>query len=303
MSNVDQDQSEMPGPSRNAASGEPGVEEPEGQFDTSRKSYRAILVQEISQGVAEYQRPTVGLLLSSLAAGLEIGFSVLLMAVMLTLLEGEFRFPVVELLVANMYSLGFILVILGRSELFTEHTTLAVLPVLARQLPMRGLMRVWGIVYFGNLLGCLAFTRLLVWIAPAREIVEVEVFERIAHNVLGSSWWVTLLSALLAGWLMGLLGWVVAAARDTISQIIIVWLITASIGFAKLHHSIVGTVEALAGVFTSASLTFADFGHFLLWTTLGNAIGGVVFVALIKYGHASRGTPRATSPRSDKPQG
>ncbi len=138
------------------------------QGDTSRKSYRDILIQEIIQGIAEYERPTFGLFLSGVAAGLEIGFSVLLMAVMLTLATGQFRYPVVELLVANMYSFGFILVILGRSELFTEHTTLAVLPVLARQFPLRGLMRVWGVVYSGNLLGGLAFTCLLVWIAPAR---------------------------------------------------------------------------------------------------------------------------------------
>jgi formate/nitrite transporter FocA (FNT family) len=88
---------------------------------------------------------------------------------------------------------------------------------------------------------------------------------------------------------MGELGWVVAAARDTISQIICVWLIATAIGFAKLHHCIVGSIEALAGVFTSDAITFADYGHFLLWTTLGNAIGGVVFVALIKYGHAALG--------------
>ena len=85
---------------------------------------------------------------------------------------------------------------------------------------------------------------------------------------------------------MGLLSWLVAAGRDTISQIVLVWLITTSIGLAKLHHVIVGTVEVLAGAFAAQGVTAADFGHFLLFATLGNIVGGVVFVAFLKYGQA-----------------
>lgn len=262
-----------------------------GTKEEPRKSPQTILVEEIVQGMAEYQRPTLGLMLSGLAAGLEIGFSVLLMAVTLTLVAGQLSHSVTELLMANMYAIGFILVIIGRSELFTEHTTLAVLPVLARQFSILALGRVWAIIFIGNLLGCLIFTTLLVWIAPAREIVAISAFERIAEGMTRSPWWVTLLSAILAGWLMGDMAWIVAASRDTIAQIFCVWLIAAAIGFAKLHHCIVGSIEVLAGVFTNASITFGDYWRFLMWATLGNTIGGVVFVALIKFGHASRDAP------------
>ena len=85
---------------------------------------------------------------------------------------------------------------------------------------------------------------------------------------------------------MGLLSWLVAASRDTISQIAIVWLIATVIGFAHLHHVVVGSVEVLAGVFAGSDVTMSDYGHFLLWTTLGNAIGGPFFVAFIKSGFA-----------------
>ena len=81
---------------------------------------------------------------------------------------------------------------------------------------------------------------------------------------------------------MGLLSWLVAAGRDTISQIVIVWMVPTTIGIGHLHH-IVGSVEVLAGLFTSGETTFADFGHFLFSTTLGNAIGGPVFLALLKH--------------------
>jgi formate/nitrite transporter FocA (FNT family) len=86
--------------------------------------------------------------------------------------------------------------------------------------------------------------------------------------------------------LMGLLSWLVAAGRDTISQIVLVWLITTAIGFAGLHHVVLGTIEVLAGAFAGQEIGPADFGRFLLWATLGNILGGTIFVALIKYGHA-----------------
>ena len=85
---------------------------------------------------------------------------------------------------------------------------------------------------------------------------------------------------------MGLLSWLVAAGRDTISQIVLVWLIRTAIGFANLHHVILGTAEVLAGIFAGQGIGLTDLGRVVVWATLGNALGGAVFVALLKYGHA-----------------
>jgi formate/nitrite transporter FocA (FNT family) len=252
------------------------------------KSSRTILVQKISEGMGEYDRPVLGLGLSALAAGLEIGFSVLLMAAMLGIAHGHFSEAVTDILVANMYAFGFILVILGRSELFTEHTALAVLPVLQGSYPFRSLLRVWSVVFIGNIVGCFAFSGLLAWRTGAQPVLEPWTYGEIGREMTEASAPAILLSATLAGWLMGQMGWCVVAAGDTISRVFCVWMIAAAIGFAKLHHCIVGSVEVLAGVFNTEALTLGDFGHFLLWATLGNLLGGVIFVALIKYGHASR---------------
>lgn len=197
-------------------------------------------------------------------------------------------YPIVEILMANMYSVGFIFVILGRSELFTEHTTLAFLPVLNGTAKITSLLRLWFFIYTSNLIGAAIFAMLVTFIGPALDVVDPQAFGVIAENLVGHAWWVILLSGVLAGWMMGLLSWLVTASRDTISQILMVWLVTTAIGLAHLHHSILGTVEVLSAVFSGQGVTLAQFGQFLLWATLGNAIGGLVFVALIKYGHASR---------------
>lgn len=252
----------------------------------TKKAPGEILQEEIQEGRAAIRRSTGGLFLSGLSAGLDIGFGLFLSGVALTVVGGSLPRPISELLLANMIAVGFVFVVLGRSELFTEQTTLAVLPVLNGKASVGSLLRVWVVVYVANLVGAAMFAALAATIGPALAVIEPSAFEAIATAKTSHPGWVIFLSALLAGWLMGLLSWLVAATRDTISVIAITWLIGAVIGFAHLHHVVAGSVEVLAGVFAGRSVSATDYAHFLLWTTLGNAIGGPLFVSVLKYGHA-----------------
>lgn len=173
--------------------------------------------------------------------------------------------------------------ILGRTDLFTEYTTIAILPVLIGRTSVAALARLWSLVYSANLVGACIFAALTAVLGPALGVIEPQAFGQIAQNMIAHPWWVVLLSALLAGWLMGLLSWLIAAGRDTISQVFFVWLITFAIALAHLHHSITGSVDVLTAVFSGQGASLSDFGHFLLWTTLGNALGGVLFAVLIRY--------------------
>ncbi|MCB8945079.1 MAG: formate/nitrite transporter family protein [Ardenticatenaceae bacterium] len=253
-----------------------------------RKSARRILEQEITEGLGELRRTAGGLFISGLSAGLDVGFSIFLMAIFLSLAGDKLSEPIIELFKANLYAVGFIFVIVGRSELFTEHTTLAVLPVLNGRSDLKALARLWSLVYTSNLLGVSIFAALVVIIGPALGVIDPAVWGEMAHDLVAHEWWIILMSGVLAGWLMGLLSWLVTAGRDTISQIVLVWLVTSAIGFAHLHHSIVGSAEVLAGIFAGQGPSWAGFFHFLLWTTIGNSIGGVFLVAVIKYGHVIR---------------
>lgn len=77
------------------------------------KSYHKILEQEIESGVKELERPAGALFTSGLSAGLDIGFSILMVAVMQELVEGRLPEPIGEILVANMYAVGLVFVVLG----------------------------------------------------------------------------------------------------------------------------------------------------------------------------------------------
>jgi formate-nitrite transporter family protein len=257
-----------------------------------QKSAPNILKQEISQGVEESQRSAGGLLVSGLSAGLDLGFSVVAMAIVLTLAKDTLLPVAREILVAAAYSIGFILVILGHSELFTEHTTLAVFPVLNGDTSLAQLLRLWVLVYVANLIGAAAIALAIAYVGPGLGIIEAPVLGDMARQVVGHPWQMLLFSGVLAGWLMGLVSWLVTAARETVSQILIILIVTGTIGFAHLHHAIAGSAEVLSGLFAGQSITWGDFGYFLLWATLGNILGGGLLVALIKYGHVSQsGTP------------
>ena len=251
-----------------------------------QKSQQLILKHTEEAALTELKRSPLGLMLSGLSGGLDIGFSVLMMAVVLTLFNGVFPDAVVRLLVANMYPLGFMFVVLGRSELFTEHTTLAVLPVLQGLAPIRRLLRLWAVVYFSNIVGGLIFALILSYFANTLHFIQGWALAKISLDLVSYSWVGLLLSAALAGWLMGLLAWLVAAARETVSQILIIWIITSSIGLAGLAHSIVGNIEASVGLI-NGDISFVQYINFLVPVTLGNIIGGVFFVAVLKYSHTT----------------
>ncbi|HET8702039.1 MAG TPA: formate/nitrite transporter family protein [Nitrococcus sp.] len=257
-----------------------------GDSPSEAKTYRQILLREIVQGEGELERSTIGLLLSGLSAGLDVGFSVFLMAAMFTLAGDEFPPAVLQILLANLYSVGFIFVVIGRSELFTEHTTLAVFPVLARRAKLSALIRLWVLVYLSNLVGATIFAFVVTQIGIGLGVTSAQAYQHLAQTMVRHSALMILLSGVLAGWLMGLLSWLVKAARETISQLFTIWLVASAIGLGHLHHCIVGSVEVLSGLFAGQQIGAADYWHFLIWTTLGNAIGGVLLVSILKFSHS-----------------
>lgn len=256
---------------------------------TEQLSTRDVLDSLIEDALHEINRETSGLLLSGFSAGLDIGFGPLLMAVVLTLSPGTFGDLTTELLLASVYSVGFLFVILGRSELFTEHTTLAVIPVLDRQASLGQLGRLWGLVYVGNIVGGFVFTLLAVVLMPGLGVVSPAAFETIALKLVTHDLTWLFVAGIFAGWLMGLLAWLITAAQATIGRVFLIWIVTATIGILHLPHSIAGNVEVLFGLFMSPSISLFDYLSFLTLATIGNAFGGAIFVAVLKYGHVVRG--------------
>ncbi len=250
---------------------------------TPLKPGRTILGEESADALNELRRPAGGLFLSGLIAGFSIGVGVLAMATVRSLAPDDMSTLTLQLLLANAYAIGFVIVVLGHTDLFTEYTTIALLPLLGGEASVHDVARLWAIVYVSNIIAATAFAAIAAMLGPALGAVAPDTFGTIALHLTQHNKGTIVLSSILAGWLMGVMSWLVSAGRDTMSQIFFVWLIAFVLGFIGLHHCITGTIQVLAGVFSGGDVGLADYGRLLALVTAGNIVGGVVFAGTIRY--------------------
>jgi formate/nitrite transporter FocA (FNT family) len=259
----------------------PHLSPPEQDQAAKHASLRALVVHEIirEEGEAALARRSSALFWSALAAGLSMGFSFLTMAMLQSSLPDA---PWRHLVAGLGYSIGFMIVILGRQQLFTESTLTALLPLLTRpdRETLLSLLRLWSIVLCANLLGTLIFAYGLT--APG--VFKPEVLAAlgdIAAHALQGSFWSTVLRAVFAGWLIALMVWLLPSSKA--SSLLTILIITFVVAISNLSHVIAGSVEAFYAVLTGRAQLGDYFVEFLLPTLLGNMIGGVSLVALLNH--------------------
>lgn len=246
------------------------------------KSYASILVEQVMDAKETFERSLGSLFTSAFTAGLEIGISFFMILSAFALLSGVLPSHYAIVLASLLYPIGFIIVVIGQSLLFTEQTSLLSLPVLNGIEPLSKLLRLWSIVIAGNVVGGCLFAALMIGLGLHMQLFSVSDIDAYSEHVLEFEWWVIFGSAVLAGWMMGVAAWLVTSARDTISRIVLVSLITGSIGFLGLHHSIVGNIEVFSALLYGNTVSFWRYLIFLVIVILGNTVGGVVFVAVLK---------------------
>ncbi|MGP5550708.1 formate/nitrite transporter family protein [Psychrobacter namhaensis] len=246
------------------------------------KSHASILVEQAMDAKKTFGRSLGSLFTSALTAGLEIGISFFMILSAFALLSGVLPNHYALVIASLLYPIGFIIVVIGQSLLFTEQTSLLSLPVLNGIEPLNKLLRLWGIVIAGNVVGGCLFAALMIGLGLNMQLFSASDIDAYAEHILGFRWWVIFGSAILAGWMMGVTAWLVTSARDTLSRIVLVTVITGSIGFLGLHHSIIGNIEIFSALLYGNTVSLWRYLLFLAVILVGNTIGGVVFVAVLK---------------------
>lgn len=215
---------------------EPVVELKRGEHEEAeqRSAVRAPVVYEAirREGEDELRRPVQALAWSGFAAGLSMGFSLVAQGLLRAGLPAAPWRP----LVANLgYSVGFLIVILGRQQLFTENTLTVILPLLTRR--SRGVLwrvaRLWIVVLAANLAGALVFA----WVVGNTEVFRTaprQAFHEIGHEALNGGFGTVVLRGIFAGWLIALMVWLLPAAEAARVQIVII--ITYLVGLAGLSR-------------------------------------------------------------------
>ena len=252
------------------------------QSVSGRSSGSAKVVHEVVrlQGDEELGRPIQSLLFSGFAAGVAICASLLAEAFL------HMRLPVAEwaeLVVDLGYTVGFVIVILGNLQLFTESTVTAVLPLAtnpsARNLAR--LLRLWSAVFVANMAGTFLAAALMagrIIVGPEQLGAAIEVSRAILAHDAGT----TLLLAMPAGFLIASIAWILPNARG--SEFWVIMLVTYVIALGGFSHVVAGSAEAWLLMLTGQVSVAGAVGGFILPALVGNLIGGTGLFAVVAHG-------------------
>lgn len=254
------------------------------EIDSTRRSAPQILEQVAKNGREELARSTHALAFSGVAGGLTMGLTGLSVAIARASVGDG---PNAEIVSHLFYPLGFIAVIIGRAQLFTENTLYPVILVLDEKRHLGNMLRLWGVVFTSNVVGALLFALLAVK-APSVRPEYVRELVKLGTDALASSGDNIFWSGVIGGWMIALVAWMVSASHWTIGQIVIIWLVTYVVGLGHFAHCIAASGEILSAV-VAGRATVTGYGHWLGFATLGNIAGGVTIVSLLNYGQVKAG--------------
>jgi len=247
------------------------------QVESRQRPRSAVIFETIRrEGESDYRRSTASLFLSALAAGGSMTFSLVTMgALQAHLPDGPWR----HLVASFGYTIGFLIVILGRQQLFTENTLTPLLPYFYNptRWRLRQLARLWVVILAGNLIAT-AITSAFVAYGGAFKPDVLAAFDDIARTATHGSFLELFVKAIFAGWVIALMVWLLPLAEN--AAFFVILTLTYVIAAAEFGHIIAGSVDAMYGAWHHA-LSWGDVIAWMIPTLLGNCVGGVALVAAI----------------------
>ncbi|KAB7895843.1 hypothetical protein GA565_07525 [Rouxiella sp. S1S-2] len=251
------------------------------EVDEENLPSRAAAVHEQirMEGEKELERDGLALMWSAIAAGLSISASLVTKGILHEQLEDT---PARFFLENLGYTVGFIIVIMARQQLFTENTVTAVLPVMHKPtLKNFGILfRLWGVVLGGNLIGAACASLAFIYL-PLFEPSILQAFHSISMEVMEKDPSQMFVGGVVSGWLIATMVWMLPSAGA--AKIWVILLMTYLVAIGNLTHIVVGSVEVLYLVLSGAIPLQHFLWPFALPTLAGNIIGGTFIFALISH--------------------
>jgi formate/nitrite transporter FocA (FNT family) len=266
---------------RHAAALPEGVTEHELEDIEELSRLRTPVIYEIvrREGENEMERPVTSLWWSGVAAGLSISFSLLAQAILYVHLPDAPWRPLVS---SFGYSVGFLIVVLARQQLFTENTITVVLPVMAEfnLFNLRRLGRMWGIVFAANMTGTL-FAALFCSFTPVLTPDLLGGMLELSRQIMENGWAAMFFKGISAGFLIAAMVWLIPSSEG--AQFQVVTMATYLIAVGGFTHIVAGSVEAFLLVVNGQ----LGLGHMIFYFTvpvaLGNIMGGTALFAVLSY--------------------
>jgi formate/nitrite transporter FocA (FNT family) len=258
-----------------------GIREGEIEEVSDLSTPRTPVIYEVVRrlGEEEMERPATSLWWSGVAAGLSISFSLLAQAILQTHLPDA---PWRPLVAGFGYSVGFLMVVLGRQQLFTESTITVVLP-LFKHFNLGNvwrMLRLWAIVLVANVAGTL-FAAVFCLYFPVLPAELLNGMLDISRELTHVGWWRMLFGGVSSGFLIAAMVWMIPSAET--AKFAVITLMTYLIAIGNFTHVVAGSMEANLLVLNGDWEWWRMLAQFMAPVLIGNIIGGTALFALISY--------------------
>jgi formate-nitrite transporter family protein len=256
-----------------------GVPSPEEIFEKSRE-----------EGERRLGRPVLELMSTALAAGFDVAAGVILLAVLSAPLEPHFGRDAAGVVGAVGFGVGFVYLIVGRGELFTENFLVPLAGLHGK--PRSAWWKVgelWTISPIGNIVagGVIATIVTTHGVLPEG---SGNVLVDVAQKVHANGTLTLFVSAVFAGALITAMTWFVEGHSSVGIRLTVAWATGAFLALAHLNHVIVVTIELIFGIRYGAHVPWSFVaGNFLL-AAAGNMVGGIGLVTLNRFTQAKAGS-------------
>jgi nitrite transporter NirC len=236
------------------------------------------MADQAAAKLAAQRRSLVSHLVRSMMAGMYVGAAITLIFTIGSFLPPESR----KLLMGVCFGGALTIVIFAGSELVTGSNLVLTLGVLTRKAKLRDLLANWGWTYLGNLLGSV----LLAFMVIRSGVMNVEPIKSFVLNLVQTKmnipeeelFW----RAVLANWMVCLGVWMAGRIKDEAARILMIWWCMFTFITCAYEHSVANMSGLMMGLLLpheSFNIGWGGYGYNLFWATLGNVVGGAVFVA------------------------
>lgn len=255
------------------------------------------IAETVSQkvGVGKTTSPWLSVLVLGILAGAYIGFGGVLASTVTFDMAANFGIGFTKFMSGAVFSLGLMLVIIAGAELFTGNN-LMISSVMAGEITFGKMLKRWGLVYISNFIGSIIIVFLFflsgLWETGGGALGAKAV--SIAYGKVSLSFVEALTRAIGCNWLVCLAVWMALSARQTIGKIFAIFFPIMGFVAIGFEHSVANMyfiptgiiLKNLAGVPVPAGAAAGalNWGSFivrnLIPVTIGNIIGGVIFVGM-----------------------
>lgn len=248
----------------------------------SKREPTEIWQESVQEGERRLSRSVSGLFATGAVGGLDIMLGIVGLTVVSGALEAVLPEESAHVFGSLAFGIGFVLLIVGRSELFTENFLVPVTTVIDGSKRPRNVLRLWAGTLVGNLLMLFALSAMLTragLVPPSALDAASGLAETFAQrDFLGA-----LFSAIVAGSLMTLLTWLAHAAESDSARIAIAFLVGFLLAAPSLNHAVVSVGEMSFGLFADrGAADWVDLAQNFPVAVLGNLIGGLALVTAVR---------------------